>query len=169
MITSIVIPKNIKIKIFKNSIQIISPSITVIKKKSKNILLLEKNNKIFLLNKNIEKTIFYLSLLSKYILALSKGCYKILIIEGVGYKMIIKNENQLIFKIGYSHEVIYDLPKEISVFFKTPNFIIIYGTNFNQVSQICAEIRALKPPEPYKGKGIRYINEIIIKKKGKTD
>ena len=59
---------------------------------------------------------FYLSLLSKYLMALSKGCYKILILEGVGYKMFI-NDKELVFKIGFSHEVIYNLPEDISVFF----------------------------------------------------
>ena len=101
-------------------------------------------------------------------LNLSKGCYKILIIEGVGYKMAVEKK-KLIFKIGFSHDVIYNLPSDIDVFFKNPNFIIVYGTNFEKVSQIAAEIRSLKIPEPYKGKGIRYLNEHIIKKKGKAD
>ena len=82
--------------------------------------------------------------------------------------MAVDNK-KLTFKIGFSHDVIYTLPEDIDVFFKNPNYIIVYGTNFEKVSQIAAEIRSLKVPEPYKGKGIRYINEYIIKKKGKTD
>jgi large subunit ribosomal protein L6 len=166
-ITFIKIPSNIEIKILKNYIEIISPAGTFIKKKNINLKCLIKHNKLFLLKPD-KKGIYFLSLLSKYILALSKGCYNTLIIEGVGYKMFIENK-KLIFKLGFSHEIIYELPTDIEVFWKHPKFIIVYGTNFQKVSQICAEIRALKSPEPYKGKGIRYLNEIIIKKKGKTD
>ena len=165
--TSITIPNNIKIEIFRTHIKILSSSGTFLKKKSSDLKILKKNHKLFLLQPT-KQGMFYLSLLSKYLMALSKGCYKILILEGVGYKMFI-NDKELVFKIGFSHEVIYNLPEDISVFFKNPNFIIVYGTNYQKVSQICAEIRALKPPEPYKGKGIRYFNETIIKKKGKTD
>jgi large subunit ribosomal protein L6 len=165
--TFIKIPINIKIQILKNYIKIISPSGIFIKKKNTNLKFLIYKNKLFLL-KSDKKGIYFFSLLSKYMLALSKGCYKTLIIEGVGYKMFIEKK-QLIFKLGFSHQVIYNIPDDIEVFWKNPNFIIVYGTNFQKVSQICAEIRALKPPEPYKGKVIRYLNEIIIKKKGKTD
>lgn len=165
--TFIQIPENIKIKIYKDFIKITSPVGDLIKKKSSDINILVKNNKVFLLKLNTEGKLF-LSLLSKTISNLSKGCYKILIIEGVGYKMAVENK-KLIFKIGFSHDVIYNLPETIDVFFKNPNYIIVYGTNFEEVSQIAAEIRGLKVPEPYKGKGIRYINEHIIKKKGKAD
>ena len=107
-----------------------------------------------------------LSLLSKTIIALSKGYYKILIIEGVGYKVDIDN-SLLKFKLGFSHIIPYQLPDNVKAFFKAPNFLTIYGHNIQQVSQIAAEIRNLRPPEPYKGKGIRYKDEIIIKKIGK--
>jgi len=165
--TFITIPQNIQIKVYNNSIKIISPVGELIKQKSPNIQLFIKEDKIFLLKLTTEGQLF-LSLLYKTIVNLSKGCYKILIIEGVGYKMAV-DQKKLTFKIGFSHDVIYNLPKNVDVFFKSPNFIIVYGTNFEEVSQISAEIRALKMPEPYKGKGIRYLNEHIIKKKGKTD
>ena len=165
--TYITIPQNIKIQIYKNFIKINSPVGEIIKKKSNDINLLIKDDKIFLLKLSTEGKLF-LSLLYKTMINLSKGCYKILIIEGVGYKMAVENK-KLIFKIGFSHDVIYNLPKNIDVFFKNPNFIVVYGTDFEEVSQIAAEIRKLKMPEPYKGKGIRYINENIIKKKGKAD
>lgn len=165
--TFIQIPNNIEIQIYKNFIKIKSPIGNIIKKKSIDINLLVKNDKIFLLKLTTEGKLF-LSLLYKTIINLSKGCYKILIIEGVGYKMAVENK-KLTFKIGFCHDVIYNLPQNIDVFFKNPNFIIVYGTDFEEVSQIAAEIRALKMPEPYKGKGIRYFNEHIIKKKGKAD
>ena len=165
--TYISIPDNIEIKIYKECVKIISFYGVYIKKKNINLKLFKKGNKLFLLS-NKKNDIFFLNLLYKNIIALSKGFYKILILEGVGYKLFIEDK-LLRFKLGFSHEVLYTLPEDISVYQKAPNFIIVYGTNFQKVSQIAAEIRALKPPEPYKGKGIRYSNEIIIKKKGKTD
>ena len=161
------IPKNIKIYIYNDYIKIKSPFNTVIKKKSNFIKLKQHDNKLYLINKKKNKqSLFFLSLLSKTIIALSKGYYKILIIEGVGYKVDIDN-SLLKFKLGFSHIIPYQLPDNVKAFFKAPNFLTIYGHNIQQVSQIAAEIRNLRPPEPYKGKGIRYKDEIIIKKIGK--
>jgi len=165
--TFINIPKNIKISVYNKHIKIISPTGVYIKQKSNDIKFLIKDHKLYLIKQD-KKGLLFLSLLLKLLLNLSQGCYKVLVIEGVGYKMAVEDD-KLIFKIGYSHDVIYPLPEDINVFFKAPNYIVVYGYNFEKVSQICAEIRALKPPEPYKGKGIRYLNETIIKKKGKTD
>lgn len=171
MINFIEIPKNIKIKIYLKYIKIISSTGIIIKQKSPSIKLLIKNNLLFLIKtsqKNKFETL-YLNLIFKSILALSKGCYKILVIEGIGYKVINNEKNLLTLKLGFSHDVFYKIPKNIHIFSKTPNTIIIYGTNFQQVAQVSAEIRSLKLPEPYKGKGIRYLNEKILIKKGKTD
>lgn len=161
------IPKNIKIYIYNDFIKIKSPFNTIIKKKSSFIKFKQKNNKLYLINrKKLKQSLFFLSLLSKTILTLSKGYYKILIIEGVGYKINIE-DSLLKFKLGFSHEILYKLPKNVKAFFKAPNFLTLYGENIQQISQIAAEIRNLRPPEPYKGKGIRYKDEIIIKKIGK--
>lgn len=167
---SIRIPTNIQIKIYNNYIKIISPFGHVIKKKSRDIKLFLYHNKLYLLpyKNNQKQGIFFLNLIYKTITNFSKGAYKILIIEGVGYKVAIDGSN-LIFKLGFSHEIIYTVPKSIQVFFKEPNLLTIYGNNLQQVSQIAAEIRALRPPEPYKGKGIRYKDELIIKKIGKIN
>lgn len=163
------IPNNIKLNIYDEYIKIKSPFNSIIKKKSNFIKLKQKNNKLYLLNNNnLKQSTFFLSLLSKTILTLSKGCYKILIIEGVGYKVDI-NGSKLNFKLGFSHEIVYNLPENVQAFFKKPNLLTIYGNNLQQVSQIAAEIRKLRPPEPYKGKGIRYKDEIIIKKIGKVN
>lgn len=171
MINFIEIPKNIKIKIYLKYIKIISATGILVKQKSPEIKLIQKNNKLFLIktSKKNKYELFFLNLIFKHILALSKGCYKVLVIEGIGYKLINNENNLLTLKLGFSHDVYYKIPKDIYIFSKTPNTIIVYGTNFQQVAQVSAEIRNLKLPEPYKGKGIRYLNETILIKKGKTD
>jgi large subunit ribosomal protein L6 len=85
---------------------------------------------------------------------------------GVGYKATVE-ENKLVLKIGYSHDVFYNIPENITINILKNNIIEIFGNDKIKVNQIAAEIRALKAPEPFKGKGIRYINEIINKKEGK--
>jgi large subunit ribosomal protein L6 len=91
-------------------------------------------------------------------------------IVGVGYRAeIIKNEiNQILcFKIGLSHDFQYNIPKSVRVFLIEPTLICLYGVDKNQVTQIAAKIRQIKPPSVYKGKGIRLINEVIVMKPGK--
>ena len=167
---SIRIPNNIKIQIYTNFIKITSPFGEIIKKKSSDIKLLQHKNNLYLLPNGTDNKsgMFFLNLVFKTINNLSKGCYKSLIIEGVGYRVSIDGSN-LTFKLGFSHEILYTVPDNIQVYFKEPNILTIYGHNLQQVSQIAAEIRALRPPEPYKGKGIRYQDEVIIRKVGKVN
>jgi large subunit ribosomal protein L6 len=155
--------KNIKVKIYKNSIKLVGPLGEIIKKKSKNIKLLSQNNKIIFLKgySNLNQV-----LLMRAMLNVVQGYYFTLLIQGVGYKMFIL-ENKLRFRLGFSNDIIYNIPKNIKIFFLAPNKIIIFGNNLQKVAQTAAEIRLLKAPEPYKGKGIRYQNEIIKLKIGK--
>jgi large subunit ribosomal protein L6 len=95
----------------------------------------------------------------------SKGFEKKLIIEGVGYKAVL-NGSKLVLSLGYSHPVEIQVPKGIE-FKVEKNTIIISGADKQVVGQIAANIRIQRTPEPYKGKGIRYDNEIIRRKAGK--
>ena len=161
---------NIKIHIYKNSIKITGPLGQVVKKKSPNIKILQKDNKLYFLNQKAKKeNIFFANILLKLIFGISKGYYVTLLIQGVGYKMSIVESNKLLFKLGFSNEIIFNLPENIKVFFSSPNKIIVYGNNLQKVSQVAAEIRSLRSPEPYKGKGISYQNEIIKRKIGKKN
>ena len=166
------IPKDIHINIGSDWIKIKGPFGTEIKKKSRNIKLFmdKKNNKLFLLLKNVQKKHFYLSLINNIILGLSKGFLIKLVIIGVGYKAAIKDD-KLVLRLGYSHDIIYDIPKNVNIKIsqqKQPT-LIIHGNNISKITQVAAEIRSLRPPEPYKGKGIRYFNEIIKQKEGKKN
>lgn len=107
----------------------------------------------------------YRSLLLGMITGVSVGFEKILEFEGVGYKATVKGSD-LEFQLGFSHPVFVKAPEGI-VFKVEKNKIIISGSDKYVVGQIAAKIRSEKPPEPYKGKGIRYEKEIILRKAGK--
>jgi large subunit ribosomal protein L6 len=89
-------------------------------------------------------------------------------IIGVGYKVFLEN-TKLIFKIGFSHNIIYNIPHDITIKISSQKLLtlIIFGNDLQKVNQVAAEIRALKPAEPYKGKGIKYMHEIVRRKEGK--
>jgi large subunit ribosomal protein L6 len=106
------------------------------------------------------------SLINNMVVGVSQGFSKKLEIHGVGYRVALAG-NGLKFNLGFSHEVNYTLPAGVTATVEQ-NTITIAGINKQQVGQVAAEIRALKKPEPYKGKGIRYADERIIRKAGKS-
>jgi large subunit ribosomal protein L6 len=106
------------------------------------------------------------ALVANMITGVSQGFSKKLEINGVGYRVALAG-NQLKMNLGFSHEVIYTLPQGITAEVQQLN-ITINGIDKQQVGQVAAEIRALKKPEPYKGKGIKYEGERIIRKSGKS-
>lgn len=106
------------------------------------------------------------ALLANMIAGVSQGFEKKLEINGVGYRVQAQGSD-LKFNIGYSHDVVYKVPADVQVAIEQ-NIITISGIDKQRVGQIAAEIRALKKPEPYKGKGIKYVGERIIRKSGKS-
>jgi large subunit ribosomal protein L6 len=106
------------------------------------------------------------TLVDNMVTGVSKGFEKKLEINGVGYRVTTQGAD-LKFNLGFSHDVIYKLPAGITA--KTEqNVITVSGIDKQQVGQVAAEIRALKKPEPYKGKGIKYVGERILRKSGKS-
>jgi large subunit ribosomal protein L6 len=95
-----------------------------------------------------------------------KGFTKRLVISGVGYRAGIDGKI-LNLQLGYSHDIKYAVPEDIDVKCETPTAITITGADRQRVGQIAAEVRAFRLPEPYKGKGIRYADEVILRKEGK--
>lgn len=106
------------------------------------------------------------SLINNMVLGTTEGFSKKLELHGVGFKVALAG-NQLKLNLGFSHQVVYTLPEGITATVEQ-NTITIAGNTKQQVGQVAAEIRALKKPEPYKGKGIRYVGEHIIRKSGKS-
>ncbi len=87
-------------------------------------------------------------------------------INGVGYKAAVE-KNFLILDLGYSHEIVYALPKNITAAFEKPNFIVVSGSDKVLVGQVAAEIISFRKPEPYKGKGVKVAGKAIVRKEGK--
>jgi large subunit ribosomal protein L6 len=108
----------------------------------------------------------YRSLANNMVIGLSTGFTKQLIFNGVGYRAAVKG-NVLELNLGFSHPINFEIPKGITITVEK-NTITIKGSDKQLVGQVAAEIRGYRPPEPYKGKGIRYADEHIIRKAGKT-
>jgi large subunit ribosomal protein L6 len=108
----------------------------------------------------------YRALLNNMIIGLDKGFTKSLEINGVGYRAAVSGKT-LELQLGFSHPVNYAIPEGLEVKVDK-NIITITGTEKQVVGQAAAEIRAFRPPEPYKGKGVKYTDEVIIRKAGKT-
>jgi large subunit ribosomal protein L6 len=106
------------------------------------------------------------ALINNMIIGVSQGFKRQLEINGVGFRVVL-NGSDLRFNLGFSHEVNYKIPAGIAVNIEQ-NIITISGISKQQVGQVAADIRALKKPEPYKGKGIKYVDEHIIRKSGKS-
>lgn len=107
------------------------------------------------------------TLLNNMVVGVTDGFKKELEVNGVGYR-VAKDGKKLVMNIGYSHQVIMEEPEEITVDVPNPNRIIITGADKQKVGQFAAEVREKRPPEPYKGKGIKYSDEVIRRKEGKT-
>ncbi len=101
------------------------------------------------------------------IFGVSEGFTKTLLIEGVGFKVEMKGK-KLLLSLGYSHQILLIPPDGITIEAPTPTQIKIFGIDKHVVGLVAAKIRALRPPEPYKGKGIRYEGEYVRRKAGKT-
>ena len=96
----------------------------------------------------------------------TKGFEKKLEITGVGYRAALQGKN-LQLALGYSHDVVYKIPDGIAITVPKPTEIVINGNDSQRVGQVAAEIRSYRPPEPYKGKGVKYSDEFIFRKEGK--
>jgi large subunit ribosomal protein L6 len=107
------------------------------------------------------------SLIANMVEGVTKGFAKTLEINGVGYRAAMQGK-KLVLTIGYSHPVEFDARPGIEFEVPAPNRIIVKGANKQQVGQMAAEIRGVRPPEPYKGKGIKYATETIRRKAGKA-
>ena len=106
------------------------------------------------------------ALVQNMVLGVTEGFEKRLELQGVGYRAQAKG-NQVSLQLGFSHPVDYELPEGISAETPSQTEIVISGNDKQQVGQVCAEIRGFRPPEPYKGKGIRYQGEYVRRKEAK--
>jgi len=108
----------------------------------------------------------YRALSANIVKGLTVGFMKQLEINGVGYRAAVKGQI-LNLQLGHSHDINYDIPKELDISVEK-NVITIKGNDNQLIGQVAAEIRSFRPPEPYKGKGVKYMEEHIVRKAGKT-
>ena len=119
------------------------------------------NNPDFVKNWGLQRTLIFNS-----IIGVSEGFSKKLEINGVGYRAQMKGSN-IQLSLGFSHDVNYETPEGIKIETPSQTEIIISGIDKQKVGQVAAEIRSFRPPEPYKGKGVKYEDEYIFRKEGK--
>lgn len=106
------------------------------------------------------------SLIQNIVTGVSTGFEKKLEIQGVGYRAAMQGKDVKL-SLGFSHEVIHAAPEGITIATPTQTEVVVSGIDVQQVGQVAAEIRAYRPPEPYKGKGVRYKGEYVFRKEGK--
>ncbi len=106
------------------------------------------------------------TMIANIVAGVKDGFEKKLEINGVGYRAAMQGQN-LQLALGFSHDVIYPVPEGISIACPKPTEIVVSGIDKQKVGQVAAEIRKYRPPEPYKGKGVKYADEMIFRKEGK--
>ena len=106
------------------------------------------------------------ALVASMVKGVSDGFTKTMEITGTGFRASVPGKN-LVINLGFSHDVVYPVPEGITITTPRPTAIVVTGMDKRQVGQVAAEIRSFRPPEPYKGKGVKYENEQIRRKEGK--
>lgn len=167
-----ILPKGVEVTVSKDAVQVTGPKGTITHVIPKGIELIHEGDK---LNMNLiegvelEKPMFGLhrSLIQNAIIGVSSGYEKKLQLIGVGYRANIKG-TKLDLQLGFSHPCEIDIPSQLKIEIEKSVLITITGIDKKLVGHFAAIVRGLKPPEPYKGKGIRYIDEFVRKKAGKA-
>ena len=171
-IKPITVPAGVEVKVNNSVVTVKGPKGTLEKKFSKDMIIALDGSELTVKRPTDEKTHKALHGLTRTLIAnmvegVSNGYTKNLEIEGVGYRAA-KQGNNLVMNLGFSHQVIVPEIDGISIEVPQPNRIKVSGIDKQAVGQFAAEVREKRPPEPYKGKGIRYAGEHIIRKEGKA-
>lgn len=168
----ITVPSEVQVKIDGQNITVIGPKGTLEREIHKNVSVKLEENTITVTRMNDEPANRSLhgltrTLINNMIVGVTSGYNRELQINGVGYR-VAKQGNNLNLTLGYSHPVIFEAPEGISFDVPNPNTIIVNGIDKELVGQTAAVIRMKRPPEVYRGKGIKYAEEVIRRKEGKT-
>ena len=166
------IPAGVNVKVDGNVITVKGPKATLTQQFHPNMTVAVEGNEILVTRPNDEKQNRSLhgltrTLIHNMVIGVTEGFKKELDVNGVGYR-VAKEGKKLTMNIGYSHPVVMEETDGITIEVPSPNKIIISGTDKQKVGQFAAEVRGKRPPEPYKGKGIKYTDEVIRRKAGKT-
>lgn len=168
----IVVPAGVEVKIDGNNVTVKGPKGTLHSTVHPMMTVAMENGEVVVTRPNDGKDARSLHGLSRTLVAnmvhgVSEGFQKTLEIHGIGYRAA-KQGKDLVMNLGYSHQVIMPEIDGITVDVPEPNRIVVNGTDKQKVGQFAAEVREKRPPEPYKGKGIRYAGEFVARKEGKA-
>lgn len=168
----IAIPKGVDFKVDKNSVSVKGPKGSLQKTFSMDVDIVTQDGTILVTSTGGEKNFRALHGLTRTMIAnmiegVNNGYEKVLEISGVGYKSMLQGRN-VILNLGYSHQITYPLPDGIDATIEKQTVISLKGADKELLGQVAANIREKRLPEPYKGKGVKYKNERIIRKAGKT-
>lgn len=166
------IPSNVELKIENGSVVVKGPKGELKQNYNTGLILEREEDKLFVKRPSDDRKWRSLhgltrTLINNMVVGVDKGYKKTLVIEGVGYKAEKKGKF-LVLSLGYSHPIYLLPPEGISIEVPAPTQVVVSGIDKVLVGVIAAKIRSFRPPEPYKGKGIRYEGEIIRRKAGKT-
>ena len=169
----IAIPAGVEIKVEDNNVVTVKgPKGTLTQQFNPNMAIAMENGELHVTRPNDAKENRALhgltrTLIHNMVVGVTEGYKKELDVNGVGYR-VAKEGNKLVMNLGFSHQVIVEETDGITIEVPAPNKIIIRGIDKQTVGQFAAEVRGKRPPEPYKGKGIKYSTEVIRRKVGKT-
>lgn len=168
----IAIPAGVDVKLDGNVITVKGAKETLTREIHPNMIVKVEGNELTVSRPNDEKENRSLhgltrTLIHNMVVGVTEGFKKELDVQGVGYR-VAKQGKDLVMNLGYSHQVTMSEIDGISIEVPNPNKIIISGPDKQKVGQFAAEVREKRPPEPYKGKGIRYVDEYVRRKEGKT-
>ncbi|MEE1003621.1 MAG: 50S ribosomal protein L6 [Acutalibacteraceae bacterium] len=168
----IAIPEGVEVKVDGNSVTVKGPKGTLTQEFNPNMEIKVEGNEVTVARPNDEKENRALhgltrSLLANMVEGVSNGFKKVLDVNGVGYR-VQKQGKSLVMNLGFSHQVTMDEIEGITIECPSANQIVISGPDKQKVGQFAAEVREKRPPEPYKGKGIKYADEVIRRKEGKA-
>ena len=168
----ITIPAGVEVKVDGSTVSVKGPKGTLTKTMHSNMTIAMEGNVSTVTRPNDQKENRSLHGLTRTLIAnmiegVANGYKKELEINGIGYRAEMKGKD-LVMKIGYSHDVVMPQPDGITVEVPAPNKIIVSGVDKEKVGQFAAEVREKRLPEPYKGKGIKYVDEYVRRKEGKA-
>lgn len=168
----VVIPAGVDVKIENGSVEISGPKGKLSGRFNAGIGIVKEDGEIRVSRSSDDKQYRSLhgltrTLIGNMVQGVTDGFKKELEIQGVGYRAQ-KQGTDLVMNLGYSHQVIVSETEDIKIDVPAPNRIVISGIDKQKVGQFAAEVRMKRPPEPYKGKGIRYVGEVVLRKEGKA-